>query len=119
MTANTNNNDLIIDWELGVRLAGNRQDLARETFNWLKNNLPQDMGQIKQAQQSNNYPELLQQLHKLHGALCYCGVPRLKKVVASFEKSIKNNHIHKIDTFMTDLEFEINQVLEKVSQIGE
>lgn len=110
----TPNNDPVIDWELGTRLAANRQDLAKELLIGLANGLPAAMQEIKQAKESNKLPELLKFVHKLHGAACYCGVPRLKKILSVYEKALRNNEIEKLDSFYAELDFEITEVIRQV-----
>jgi len=111
------NNDLVIDWKLGIKLAGNKHDLAKDMLDWLVTSLPNEINAIRQANKNKNFPELLKHVHKLHGAVCYCGVPRLKATVSSFETALKNNETNEIDFFLLALEFEIAQVLEKAAQM--
>ncbi|TAK77162.1 MAG: hypothetical protein EPO11_03005, partial [Gammaproteobacteria bacterium] len=79
-----------IDWELALRLAGNKQDLAEEIFGMFVKMLPDDLSKLNQLHQNSNYSELLRHVHRLHGAICYCGVPRLKAIIARIEMDLKN-----------------------------
>lgn len=112
-----NNNDLTIDWELGTKLAGNKREVAEEMLNLLVKNLPTEIQQMKNALQQHNLKLLLQQIHKFHGALCYCGVPRLKTIAAELETHLKQNKTHTIHQLFTLLETEASKVLEVVSEI--
>jgi HPt (histidine-containing phosphotransfer) domain-containing protein len=103
--------DLVIDWELGTRLAANKQDLAKELLTGLTNVLPASMQEIKQAYESQQLSELQKHIHKLHGAVAYCGVPRLKKVLYAYENAIKNAEAETLDAHFADLEYEVAQVL--------
>jgi two-component system sensor histidine kinase BarA len=71
------NNIQAIDWNLSLKLAANKADLAKDMLNGLVATLPAELANIQAAK--NNHPELLKLVHKLHGAVCYCGLPRLKK----------------------------------------
>ena len=102
------NNLPIIDWEQGTRLAGNREELAREILNMLIHRINEDLSLIKQLSDQCDYSALKDQVHKLHGAVCYCGTPRLKTVLATLETNLKN-------TIMADLPILLNQLNDEVS----
>lgn len=69
----------IIDWEAAVKLAGNKQTIAEELLTLFLKTLPQDFKEIQALYGQAQYTLLKQRVHKLHGAFCYCGLPRLKK----------------------------------------
>jgi HPt (histidine-containing phosphotransfer) domain-containing protein len=101
----------VIDWELGTKLAANKQDLAKELLSGLANGLPASMEEIKQAHESQHLQDLQKHLHKLHGAVAYCGTPRLKKALSAYEKAIKKNETGSFDAYFADLELEVAQLL--------
>jgi two-component system, NarL family, sensor histidine kinase BarA len=101
----------IIDWELATKLAGNKPDLAKNLLEVLVKTLPIELHDIKQAK--DNPLILRMQVHKLHGAVSYCGVPRLKKTLAAFESALKRNELQQVDEFLTTLEQEVTLVLEE------
>ena len=105
----------VIDWKLGMRLAGNKEDLAQDILQLLVKSLPEDKTSIKQSFITKNYKDLLRQVHKLHGALCYCGTPRLKNVIASLETGLKNNIMTDLPTLLDQFETEVNLLLEHYS----
>jgi two-component system sensor histidine kinase BarA len=111
-------NDLIIDLELGARLAGNKLDLAKELLLFLVKNLPNDLCDIQQAHDNNNNQQLKILVHKLHGATTYCGAPRLRNLLAEFEAALKKNETAKWDSLLADLTFEAAQLTQKASEIG-
>jgi two-component system sensor histidine kinase BarA len=103
---------LVIDWDLGAKLAGNKPELAKEILNLLIQSLPGEMEQIQQSKDTQNLPLLLKQVHKLHGAVSYCGAPRLKSVLFNYEIALKNNESEALEAYYADLEFEVKQLLE-------
>lgn len=105
------NEKRIIDWDLGTELADNKKDLAEEMLALLVKNLPTDMKEIKEAYQNRQYEELLKQVHKLHGAVCYCGVTRLKQAIATLEGALKQHKLDELNALFLNFEFEINEVL--------
>jgi two-component system sensor histidine kinase BarA len=88
-TGSNSNNSLVIDLELGARLAGNKLDFAKELLLLLVKSLPNDVLEIQQAYENNNNQQLKRLVHKLHGATAYCGAPRLMNVLAEFETALK------------------------------
>lgn len=81
----------IIDWPLSVKLANNRSDIAEELFNMLMVELPIARKDINDAYKKKDYDQLHHHVHKLHGATCYCGVPRLKAVTLEILVKLKTN----------------------------
>lgn len=104
------NTNSAIDWDLGIKLAGNKRAIAEEMIALLIKNLPHDLDQIKLAKAASNNKELLRLIHKLHGALCYCGTPRLKQATIHLETALKNQ-IENIDDLFFIFEKEVNAIL--------
>ncbi len=103
----------VIDWELATKLAGNKKEYAEEMLGLLIKSLPEDRLAINQCYLTEKYVELLQRAHKLHGALCYCGLPRLKAVVRQLETELKNNIMDNLPSLLDQLNLEINLLLER------
>lgn len=101
----------IIDWNLAIELAGNKRELAEEMLELFVSSLSTEMIAIKQAKEDGNYPELLQRVHKLHGAVCYCGLPSLKNAIAKLEIALKKNQLNEVPELFEKFEMETNQVL--------
>ncbi len=78
--------------------------------------LPIELAQIKQAHQSRDYPQLQKLVHKLHGAICYCGVPRLKSAITTLETALKTNKIAELPELCAQFEAEIKQLLTNFSR---
>lgn len=104
-------NDRSIDWELGTKLAGNKREVAEEMLSLLVKNIPIEIEQMRRSLDAKDYVVLQQQVHKFHGALCYCGVPRLKTITAELETSLKQDKLKTIPALFSLLEKEAEQVL--------
>lgn len=105
----------IIDWEQGLHLAGNRQDLATDIMGMLVKRLPKDLALIKQLSNKNDHSALKDEVHKLHGAVCYCGTPRLKVVLAKLETDLKNHIMDDLPYLLDRLNDEVTLVLDHYS----
>ncbi|HSW70240.1 MAG TPA: response regulator [Gammaproteobacteria bacterium] len=103
-----------IDWELGLKLAGNKRELAKEMLNVLAKTLAQEVKSIRDAYEEKNYDELHQQLHRLHGAVCYCGTPQLKKIISSLEDMLKKSQTDALSGLLEELEKESQFLLEEM-----
>ena|SRR3990167_49388 len=111
------NNIPTLDWELSMRLAGNRLETAKELLSLLLTSLPCEIKEIKKIYELKDYIHLRKKIHKLHGSLCYCGVPRLKNIVVQVEAALKKNIIERLPILMTKLENEANLLLSVYQQI--
>lgn len=101
----------IIDIELGKKLANNNRDLAEEMLSLLVKSLPIELSDIMRFKTHQDYVILQKAVHKLHGAVCYCGVPRLKNAVVAIEIALKQNEHAHITELLTTFENEANLVL--------
>lgn len=86
-----NNQTDIIDWDHTLQLAGGNTNLANDMLTLLIKSLPEEVAQIKTLYHAKNITALINRVHKLHGALCYCRLPRLKKKIAALETDLKTN----------------------------
>lgn len=75
--------------EESIQLAAGKPDLAEELFSMLLEQLPTDQHQIHNLWQDNDMDNLLECVHKLHGATRYCGVPELRTATYRFETALK------------------------------
>ncbi len=106
-----------IDWELALKLAGNKRDLAEELLDLFMKSLPAEKEKILQSYKKQRLPELLQYIHKLHGAACYCGIPRLKNKIATIETLLKQNRLDGLDELMHEFDTESTLLLRAVNEL--
>lgn len=110
-TAADMNSKTTIDWAFCLKLTGNRDDIANEMLMMFINELPTARKNIIHAYNAQDYNQMLINVHKLHGAACYCGVPRLKNLLSSLETSLKSDEKEELDDLMQFLESEIDHVI--------
>lgn len=103
------------DWELCLQKSNNNPDLAKELFDLFIAELPEFAQKIQQAHQSKNKKALLDVIHKLHGACCYIGVPRLKHLVAETENALKQASTNSSLKEVAEILEEIRKI-ERISQ---
>lgn len=110
-----------IDWDLCIKLAGHKKDVAREILVLVVEQLPVDLQEILRVTEEKDYRELLRLVHKLHGALCYTGMPELKKGVAEFEGYLKRDVVEdgEVVEISRGLEVGVKRVLDEFGGMGE
>lgn len=95
----------IFDLDQALANADDRPDLAAELFDLLLASLPADIDDINAA--SSNIDELKRAVHKLHGAVRYCGVPRIARVIEKLEVALKHGNDSEIRPLLNLLNGEV------------
>lgn len=85
----SDNSDRVFDPELARRRAGGRDHLADEMLRMLLDSLATDRPDISAAFDREDNDDLLERVHKLHGATRYCGTPRLEQTARRLEEALK------------------------------
>ena len=103
----------VIDWDQATQLTGNKKEFAVEVLDILLQQLPNDLSAINKAYESKNLHELLKIVHKLHGALCYTGLPRVKSLISRLETELKSNIMDNLSSLIEQLNLEVKLLLER------
>ncbi|MFT3930094.1 MAG: ATP-binding protein [Spongiibacteraceae bacterium] len=75
--------------DLCLSRARNKADLAKEFLQDLLRDLVSTREAIEKSAQIGNFSALLHEVHRLHGACCYTGVPRLQQCSYHLEDLLK------------------------------
>ncbi|MFT6733206.1 MAG: two-component system sensor histidine kinase BarA [Polaribacter sp.] len=81
--------DLSIDWELSLKNSNQKQDLAKQMLKMLIHSFIEVEDNIILHSKIKNLNKLTSEVHKLHGATAYCGVPVLKTLAYEYETELK------------------------------
>lgn len=114
---NENDLDDIIDWELALQQANGKHSLAVEMIKMLINCLPEHEAALEEAYQKDDFEEMHIEIHKLYGALCYTGTPRLKKAAKELENIILTKHKNNINKTYQHLKIEIASLKKAYQQM--
>lgn len=79
----------LIDTQAGIELAGGSEDMHKELLAMLKAMLAEHEQEVRAAFEAKDLNELAKAAHKLHGACCYTGTPRLKAASKQLELCAK------------------------------
>ena len=101
----------VIDRELSLKLAGNNQELAEEILALLVKILPGEIDGIGEALGRMDYEEMARLVHKLRGAVAYCGVPILAKFVLELECGLKIKEFEKVESHFQEVELAANKLI--------
>ncbi|QFU02161.1 Signal transduction histidine-protein kinase BarA [Halomonas sp. THAF5a] len=93
----------VVDLEIGTRLAGGREALARELLEKLADSLPESERAIREAVTTHDDEALLEALHALNGACRYCGTPRLGLLAETLETRLRSRGGEAVTALLPDL----------------
>ena len=83
--------DQIFSTHMALQHANGNPGLAVDMFSMLADSLEMEKDKILSLWESESLDELLEAVHRLHGATRYCGVPALRSALNHFETQLKAN----------------------------
>ncbi|MBT1451621.1 response regulator [Glaciecola sp. XM2] len=102
-----------IDWELALSRSNHNVELAMSFMNEFVEQLPEHLNAIEAAFKDDDDTALLGSVHKLHGACCYTGVPRLQAMCKSIEEGLKSAASPKQQVSIEDLLTELRLLVDE------
>jgi two-component system sensor histidine kinase BarA len=105
------NLNVTLDWQLALRQAAGKTDLAREMLQMLIAFLPEIRNKVEEQLVGENPDELVDAIHKLHGSCGYSGVPRLKNLCHLIEGQLRSG------TSAEELEPEFLELLDEMDNV--
>lgn len=99
-----------VDWRQTLKIAGNKETLAKDMLMGLVESLKPAQVKINKAFTQKEYKLMREEVHRLHGACCYCGVPALRKAVSHLETAIAEKEMDNLKFLMVELNKEINRL---------
>ncbi len=109
-TSSQQTTTLPIDWEQTLKLAANKPQLAKDMLSGLIGSLKTAQTNINQSFTKKDYKLMREEVHHLHGACCYCGVPSLKTAVATLETALAKEQLDNLNFLMVELNKEMNRL---------
>lgn len=99
------------DWDLALKQAAGKEDLARDMLQMLLDFMPEVEMLVNEALDGKEI-DLWPPIHKLHGSCAYSGVPRLKNLCHRIETELKAGaSIRDIEPELFELVDEMNNVV--------
>ena len=81
----------IIDFKLAIEKTGGNVELAKELFEMLVAELPQQIETLHVAINNNELETAWDIAHRIHGSAAYCGIPAVQEAAKSTESGIKSS----------------------------
>ncbi|EAS63816.1 two-component sensor histidine kinase BarA [Photobacterium angustum] len=106
----TSNNSVSFDWDLALKQAAGKEDLAYDMLQMLLDFMPEVEMLVNEALDGKDV-ELWPPIHKLHGSCAYSGVPRLKSLCLEIETALKAN------ATLADVEPELLELIDEMDNI--
>jgi len=105
------NHNISWDWDLALKQAAGKEDLAKDMLQMLLDYMPEVEMLVNEALDGRDI-ELWPPIHKLHGSCAYSGVPRLKNLCYVIETALKaDSTIENIEPELFELIDEMNNVV--------
>ena len=106
-----------LDWTLAKERAAGKHDLAIDMLKMLLDSLPTSQADIKESFEAENIESLITAIHKLHGACCYSGVPKLKSLSEFIESELKKTaKLQNVEPEVLELIDDIDNLLKESKQ---
>ena len=102
-----------IDWELALQRSYGNTDSALSFLDTFVERLPDHTDEIEMGWVQQRVDIVLASIHKLHGACCYTGVPRLQECCNEAESRLKTGSLESNSKTLSTLLLEIEQVSAK------
>lgn len=104
-------NNPSFDWKNCLEIANQNPKIAKEILKQFADELPSILALINKLYEDKNYKKLLATVHQLHGACSYCGVIKLKGIVAEIEKNLNSSNYESLSVLIVQLNQEIEKIL--------
>ncbi|EGX6616213.1 two-component sensor histidine kinase BarA [Salmonella enterica] len=112
------NPNATLDWQLALRQAAGKPDLARDMLQMLIDFLPEVRNKIEEQLVGENPNGLVDLVHKLHGSCGYSGVPRMKNLCQLIEQQLRNGvHEEELEPEFLELLDEMDNVAREAKKI--
>lgn len=105
-----------IDWQLALKRANQNEESAKELLEGFIAMLPDTIALLHGLWKRKNYSALKVEVHKLHGACCYTGLPRMQHLANETESALKMEQHNLVDIHLSELLEEAQKVLRESSQ---
>ncbi|EBW8584424.1 two-component sensor histidine kinase BarA [Salmonella enterica subsp. enterica serovar Enteritidis] len=112
------NPNATLDWQLALRQAAGKPDLARDMLQMLIDFLPEVRNKIEEQLVGENPNGLVDLVHKLHESCGYSGVPRMKNLCQLIEQQLRSGvHEEELEPEFLELLDEMDNVAREAKKI--
>ncbi len=102
-----------IDWTECLQLMNGNQDIAKEMLDAFIDHLKDDKVLLIKAKSDKDIKSIKALSHKIYGACCYVGVPKLKSAIKELDKMLLTEEDFQV------IDDQLNQVLMQIANVLE
>ena len=102
-----------VDWQLALKRANQNEETAQELFDSFLALLPEVINTLAELWEKKDFVRLKSEVHKLHGACCYTGLPCLQHLANETESALKLGQHNLVAEHLPALLCEANRVLDE------
>jgi len=99
------------DWQQAVDKANGNEELANDLFFEFVQQLNNAYSCIEEHAEVEEWEEVQHHVHRLHGASCYTGVPKLQYLLAECEKNLKMSDTSQASRYIPTIKETIDELL--------
>lgn len=100
-----------VDWQLALGRANKNEKIANELLDEFCVQLPLSLEEIEHALRVQDWKLMQQKVHRLHGASCYTGTPKLQQICAEIETELKEQQVDEARRKFPELKSAVDNVL--------
>ncbi len=104
----------IMNLQESIRLCNGNKELARDMLSKLNESLAKDVETLYRLFKAQQWSELQEQVHRLHGGCCYCGVPELRAAAAKLDNLLTKGIPDAESTLLHNL---LNNLLKAIQRL--
>jgi two-component system sensor histidine kinase BarA len=105
-----------IDWSLALKRANQNEEAAKELLKSFIQLLPETLETLTKQWEAQDYNALKLEVHKLHGACCYTGLPKMQHLANETETALKLGQHPLVEEFLPSLIEEGNKIVRESAQ---
>ena len=94
-----------------LRTVGGRDELARELFQRLLAELPDQIQSLQRYLEQRQWTGLRENAHRIHGTTAVCGVPALNNLIAKIEQAALRHTIEETGALLQAAESEVQRLI--------
>lgn len=102
---------VIFDAALSLQIANGSRQVAAELLHTLVQDIEPELAAINRLHSAGEAASMIQQVHRLHGAVGYCGLPRLKTAIARLETLAREGNAEHIKMALSVVNVEVKAFL--------
>jgi two-component system sensor histidine kinase BarA len=99
-------------------MSGGDEEAAKETLQLILDSLSQDYQTIQNFYAEKKYDSLENEVHRLHGSLCYTGIPLLKIATKELELVLRKKDYTQLEQRYSSFQQELEKFITEARRLN-